>query len=79
MTHTITIEGLTEEEFARITDLLRNKDDGAQYAELNKKLKDSQQAIGILWRSLCQGAPIGELHKDEIIRTIMGLEQHFNQ
>lgn len=25
MTHTITIEGLTEEEFVRITDLLRNK------------------------------------------------------
>lgn len=40
MTHTITIEGLTEEEFARITDLLKGeKHNGVIFPEPNKIIR----------------------------------------
>lgn len=47
MTHTITIEGLTEEEFARITDLLRNqKHNGVIFPDESIAREAAQRYLG---------------------------------
>jgi len=46
MTHTITIEGLTEEEFNRITDLLKGrKHNGVIFPDYSKAEEEAQKYV----------------------------------